>query len=97
MPNPFPLTRAAARRFLLRAFRLERPRALADVSTALDALEFVQMDSINVCGRIHDLILRSRVDDYRPERLDELLYTPPRGGFEYPFPNLCALPMRDYP
>lgn len=97
MPSPFPLTRAAARHFLLRAFRLERPRALTDVSTALDALEFVQMDSINVCGRVHDLILGARVHDYRPERLDELLYTPPRGAFEYPFPNLCALPLRDYP
>jgi hypothetical protein len=91
------LSAAGARRFLVNAFGLQRPQALPDVETALDRLEFVQMDSINVCGRIHDLILWSRVAGYRPEMLHALLYEPPRRAFEYYFPNLCVLPLRDYP
>ncbi len=88
---------AAARRFLIHAFALDTPQALPDVAAALDRLEFVQMDSINVCGRMHDLILWARVRNYRPAMLDALLYGDPRGAFEYYFPNLCVLPLRDYP
>ncbi len=88
---------AAARRFLVHSFGLQSPQSLPDVSTALDLLEFVQMDSINVCGRIHDLILWARVRNYQTLLLDDLLYGPARRAFEYYFPNLCALPLRDYP
>ena len=91
------VSQTAARRFLIHKFGLWRPQALPDVPSALDLLEFVQMDSINVCGRIHDLILWARVPDYRPALLDAVLYGEPRAAFEYYFPNLCALPMRDYP
>lgn len=91
------IDRASARRFLLRALHLERPRALTGVPEVVEALEFVQMDSIDVCGRIHDLILRARIRDYRPELLARSLYEPPRELFEYYFPNLSVLPLRDYP
>lgn len=36
-----------------------------DVATALAHLGYVQIDPINVCGRMHDLILRNRVRAYR--------------------------------
>lgn len=102
-PNSPPLVktvsvdRASACRFLLRALHLERPRSLDGVVDVVDALEFVQMDSINVCGRIHDLILRARIRDYRPELLARSLYGQPRELFEHYFPNLSVLPLRDYP
>jgi hypothetical protein len=86
-----------ARRFLIRAFGLERPQGLPSVSTMLDQLEFIQMDSINVCGRIHDLICWSRLPGYEPTQLHDFLYAAPRRAFEYYFPNLCVLPMGDYP
>lgn len=91
------IDRASARRFLLQALHLERPRTLTDVAEVVEALEFVQMDSIDVCGRIHDLILRARIHDYRPELLARSLYEQPRELFEYYSPNLAALPLRDYP
>ncbi|MDX1932533.1 MAG: crosslink repair DNA glycosylase YcaQ family protein [Capsulimonadales bacterium] len=91
------VTRDAARRFLVRAFALEGPPSLPNVAAALDALESVQEDSINICGRIHDLILRLRVRDYSPDALDEALYRSPRQAFEYYFPNLHILPLRDLP
>lgn len=56
------------------------------------------MDSINVCGRIHDLVCWSRVAGYAHAQFHDLLYgAPRRAAFEYYFPNLCALPMADYP
>lgn len=90
------VSRAAARRFLVRAFALDGFQTLPDVPTAIDRLEFVQEDSINVCGRIHDLVLWARVRDYSPPLLAAALYDAPRRAFEYYFPNLCALPIRDF-
>jgi uncharacterized protein YcaQ len=40
---------------------------------ALHAMEMLQMDPLNVVARSHDLALHSRVRDYQPEYLDELL------------------------
>jgi uncharacterized protein YcaQ len=53
----------AARRFLRAALGLEAPHR--DVGAALDHHGAVQLDPINVCGRMHDLILRNRVAGYR--------------------------------
>lgn len=86
----------AARRFLLTAFALDGFQTLPDVPTAVNRLEFVQEDSINVCGRIHDLILWNRVKAYRPQLLHRTLYRKPREAFEYYFPNLSVLPLDDY-
>ena len=52
-----------ARQFLLQRLGLSEP--FADVVGAIDSLAYVQMDPINVCGRMHDLILRNRIGDYR--------------------------------
>ena len=46
-----------------RALLLDQPAP--DIAKALDHHGFVQIDPINVCGRMHDLILRNRVTDYR--------------------------------
>jgi uncharacterized protein YcaQ len=90
------LSPTAARRFLIRAFVLDGFQTLPTVADAVERLEFVQEDSINICGRIHDLILRPRVAGYTPQALHEYLYGPERQGFEYYFPNLSVLPLTDY-
>ncbi len=46
-----------------RALLFDQPAP--DIATALNHHGFVQIDPINVCGRMHDLILRNRVADYR--------------------------------
>ena len=94
---PLPVPALCARRFLIREFALDAPPSLPTVSAVLERLEFVQEDSINSCGRIHDLILRNRIAGYAPEMLHQALYNTPRAAFEYYFPNLCVLPMRDLP
>ncbi len=90
------ISRGAARRFLVRSFALDGFQSLPDVAAALDRLQFVQEDSINVCGRIHDLILWARVRDYTPDDLHRALYESPRQAFEYYFPSLSVLPIGDY-
>jgi len=97
-PETVTVSPAAARRFLVRTLGLNGFQSLPDVGTALSRLEFVQMDSINVCGRIHDLVLWTRVADYSEQVLAQYLYdTSPRGAFEYYFPNLSILPLGEYP
>lgn len=63
MSSPLPLTVSAARRFHLHRVGLHHP--LSNVGEALKHMGFVQIDPINVCGRMHDLILRNRVQGYR--------------------------------
>lgn len=63
MPPVLAVSPADARRFMRRALLLDRPAP--DVAAALAHHGYVQIDPINVCGRMHDLILRNRVAGYR--------------------------------
>lgn len=79
------LTRQTARRYVLGKQGLwpgRRWRGKADLLPALTAIEAVQEDPLNIGARSHDLVLHSRIIDYAPEHLDELLYAD-RGAFEY--------------
>lgn len=57
------ISRLAARRFVRRALLLDR--RVASVETALEHLGYVQLDPLNICGRMQDLTLRNRVAGYR--------------------------------
>ena len=54
----------------------------AGIAQAMRCAELIQVDPLNVVARSHDLALHSRVADYRPALLDELLYRD-RAGFDY--------------
>jgi uncharacterized protein YcaQ len=92
-----------ARRFHRRALLLNEP--VADICAALNHLGFVQIDPINVCGRMHDLILRNRVAGYREGDLGRYLHGPAasphpadqRAAFEHHLPgtNVLAALTRD--
>jgi uncharacterized protein YcaQ len=56
----------------------------------------VQSDPIDVAGRNHDLTLQSRVGDYKPKYLDDLLYKD-RKLFEYTCKMLSIMPIEAYP
>lgn len=101
---------AAARRFLRAALALDA--ALPGVGAALDRLGYVQLDPINVCGRMHDLVLRNRVGGYREGDLLRHLHGPEgaplpperRVAFEQVLPGpglgagvLAALPLGAWP
>ncbi len=63
LPEPLRLSPDHARRFQRRALLLDEPAP--NVATALAHLGYVQIDPLNICGRMHDLILRNRVTSYR--------------------------------
>lgn len=85
---------------------LDRPAP--SIEAALAHHGFIQIDPINVCGRMHDLILRNRVAGYREGDLMRHLHGvsddphPPlrRTAFEHHLPgsnNLAAMPLDAWP
>lgn len=99
----------AARLFALRALGLAAP--FPSVAAAVAHLGYVQIDPINICGRMHDLILRNRVAGYREGDLYRHLHgatdlTMPvlpaeqRTAFEHHHPEthvLVAFPLDAWP
>lgn len=94
-----------ARRFLRRALGLDDP--FSSVADALAHHGYVQIDPINVCGRMHDLILRNRVRGYREGDLMRHLHgdavplaATERLAFEHHLPGshvLVAFPLDAWP
>lgn len=99
------LTREEARRFARRALLLDEP--VADTGAAVSHLGYVQIDPVNICGRMHDLILRNRVNGYREGGLmrflhgeNRVLAAAERAGFEHHLPAtgiLVAFPLSAWP
>ncbi|HKB89346.1 MAG TPA: crosslink repair DNA glycosylase YcaQ family protein [Opitutaceae bacterium] len=104
MTSAFKVSLLQARRFLLRSLGLSTP--FSDIGQTIAHLGYVQMDPINVCGRMHDLILRNRVENYREGDLLRFLYgtgatlkPKQRVAFEHYLPSgiLVALPIEAWP
>lgn len=75
--TPLHLTIEQARRFVLRHQGLLPPRAAVGkegVLAFLDRVGCIQFDPLDVVGRNSDLVLQSRIIDYRPALLEEMLY-----------------------
>ena len=91
-------TPLAARRFLRRVLALDQPHA--DIATALAHHGYIQIDPVNICGRMHDLTLRNRVRDYGEGALHEFIHSARRPGFEHYLPGqgiLAAFPPDAWP
>jgi len=93
------LTREGARALLLAAQGLDaRPRrraTKADVLAAIRRMGVLQIDTIQVVARSPYLVLWSRLGDYEPRWLEELLA---EGAlFEYWAHEACFLPVESYP
>ncbi len=94
-----PIRLAAARAVMLAAQGLLRPPARRagkpDVLATIRRMGALQIDTINVVARSPYLVLWSRLGDYQPRWLDELLS---EGAlFEYWAHAACFLPIEDYP
>ena len=77
MGSPIVISRLAARAFHRRAVLLDA--TAPDGETALAYHGYIQIDPINICGRMHDLMLRNRVAGYREGDLHRHLYTVVKG------------------
>jgi uncharacterized protein YcaQ len=97
---PHQISLDTARRFLVIRHLLAPARALpaesASVLAVVDRLGSLQFDPLDVAGRNHDLVLLARIDGYRRELTDELLYGR-RLLFEAYNKALCLLPTRELP
>ncbi len=92
------LTKPAARALHLAAQAMlgppRRRAAKADVLAAIRRMGMLQIDTISVVARSPYLVLWSRLGDYEPAWLDELLA---EGAlFEYWAHEACFLPIEDY-
>jgi len=67
----------------------------AGTAQAIQAIEAVQVDPLNVVARSHDITLWSRVLDYQPEILSDLMYHD-RQFFEYGG-SLFIYPIHELP
>jgi len=99
--NSLPLVSAsAARRLFLGAQGLledpARRATTASVQGLIERLGFVQLDTINVLTRAHDLTLFTRLDGYQPEQLRKLLEDK-RSLFEGFTHDASAIPTAFYP
>jgi uncharacterized protein YcaQ len=100
-PSPIDVPAVAARRFQRRVLGFDVPHA--DTCAALAYHGYIQIDPLNICGRMHDLILRNRVSDYREGDLVRLLHgdgaprpREERRAFEHHVPDtgiLAAFPL----
>ncbi len=64
------------------------------VLNVLEQLGYLQIDTLSVVERAHHHTLWTRVPDYKPEHLDELVKE--RKVFEYWFHAASYLPMKDF-
>lgn len=105
VPPVLKVSPLAARRFLRHALGFDAP--FPDIGAALAHHGFIQIDPINVCGRMHDLILRNRVTGYREGDLGRYLHghgtlatAPERRAFEHHLPDrgiLVAFGLEAWP
>jgi uncharacterized protein YcaQ len=101
MPGSLPLLSAsAARRLFLGAQGLlddpARRATVPSLQALIERLGFVQVDTINVVARAHDLTLFSRLDGYKPEHLRKLLEDR-RSLFEGFTHDASAIPTAFFP
>ena len=68
----------------------------ADLQAVVDALGFVQLDSINTVMRAHHMILHARRSAYKPRNL-HLLHDRDRGAFEHWTHDASMIAMRHFP
>ncbi len=90
---------AAQRLFLGAQGLLDDPArraTTASLQALIERLGFVQVDTINVVARAHDLTLFSRLDGYRPEQLKKLLEEK-RSLFEGFTHDASAIPTAWFP
>src|SRR5215216_7481056 len=93
------LSHAAAQALIVAAQGLHRrpdtAASKADVLATIRRMGALQLDTIHVVARSPYLVLWSRLGDYEPRWLDELLSEGTL--FEYWSHEACFLPIEDYP
>ncbi len=96
--NPITISKVSARRFVLGRQALwpgRRFMGQAGTAQALESIEALQLDPLNVVARSHDIALWGRVLDYQPDYLYQAAYEK-RQFFDYGG-GLFMYPMSELP
>jgi len=96
--NPIVISQQTARRFVLGKQGLwpgRRWKGEKGTAQAIRACEAVQLDPLNIVARSQDIVLHSRVLDYKPEHLYQVMYKD-REFFDYGG-WLAVYPMSNLP
>ena len=98
--EPDRLDNATARRIFLHRHALgTAPTGVltrAELAALIEALGFVQVDSINTVARAHDMILAARSTAYRPQQLKKLAERD-RAVFEHWTHDAAFIPVAFFP
>lgn len=93
------LTISQARRLILNRQGLAKPdtfgRGINAVERTIKTLRYVQIDTISVVDRAHHHVLKTRVSNYQPTHLDDLV-SKRKSIFEYWHHAAAYLPIEDY-
>ncbi|MFJ4715801.1 winged helix-turn-helix domain-containing protein [Streptomyces sp. NPDC088785] len=96
-PHPVPLSAAEARRLSLRAQGfLGAPNRAAGVRGVLRHLGAVQLDTISVLARSHELIPYARLGAVGRKKVEQAYWTQTH-AFEYWSHAACILPIEEWP
>jgi hypothetical protein len=96
--NREPLSLREARRLALMAQGLLGPRLTGGPSSMLRRLRAVQIDTISVLARSHELVAYARLGPVSRTSIEAAYWAgPPFGAFEYWSHAACVLPMEDWP
>jgi uncharacterized protein len=87
----------AARRVALVAQGLRGPRLGVDVAGLLRRLRAIQIDSISVLARSHELVPYTRLGPVGRGAIEAALWGPSSTTFEYWSHAACVLPLEDWP
>lgn len=94
------LSAAAARQMALRAQRLWKaptPANAGSIAGLVTDLGAVQLDTISVLARSHELVARSRLNGMNRQQIEAGYWSEPATHFEYWSHAACILPISDWP
>ncbi|HXN61045.1 MAG TPA: crosslink repair DNA glycosylase YcaQ family protein [Acidimicrobiales bacterium] len=96
-PRPDDLSLEQARRISLSAQGLRGARAGGGIAGMLRRLGAVQLDTISVLARSHELVTYARRGPTQRTRIDQAFWGPKSSTFEYWSHAACVLPLEDWP
>ncbi len=98
VPSTETLSRREARRLVLAAQGLLGPRWAGGPSAMLRRLRAVQLDTISVLARTHELVAYARLGALPRRAVEDAYWAgPPFGAFEYWAHAACVVPIEDWP
>ena len=89
------ITRKAARKFIIEEQGLGKSNSFENVLDVARKIHNIQIDTISVVARSHDLILFNRLENYQEKEVWKWLKE--KKLFEFWSHAMCLMPFEEYP